>query len=82
IEGLRRGDELKVMLEQCPETSRPIKAKMVPSDLEPSVMEFFQALDSTKTLDDNWRNSSLDRHTFYSAIKVLAEGRLLELELT
>jgi len=80
IEGLRRGDEIKVMKDQFGAEHKPIKAKNVPADLEPSIQAFLDSLDSDRSLDANWRNGALDQHTFYSAIKVLAEGRLIELQ--
>lgn len=80
IEGLRRGDEIKAMKEQTPSERKPIKSQNVPADLEPSIQAFLDGLDPNLSLDANWRNSSLDQHTYYSAIKVLVEGRLIELE--
>lgn len=80
IEGLRRGDEVKVLMEQCSPQSKPIKSKQVFADLEPSVQAFLHSLDSEQSLDTNWRKSALDRHTYYSMIKVLADSRLIELK--
>lgn len=80
IEGYRRGDELKVMQEQYPPNRHPVRAGIVPNDLEPSVQAFLDALDREQDLDANWRNTMLDRHTYYSMIKVLTDTRLIELQ--
>ncbi|PKL75940.1 MAG: hypothetical protein CVV27_12790 [Candidatus Melainabacteria bacterium HGW-Melainabacteria-1] len=79
IEGLRRGDELKVLMESYPAAKKPQKSKTIPADLEPTVLAFLEALDPSQTLEANWANGGLDHHTYYSAIKVLVDGRLIEL---
>lgn len=80
IEGLRRGDEIKALKDQFDPKLKPVKAAQIPADLEPSIQVFLDALDPGLSLDANWRNGSIDQHTFYSAIKVMVESRLIELK--
>lgn len=80
IEGLRRGDEVKVLLEHYPPDKKPVKSAKIPADLEPTVLAFLDAIDPAQTLAANWANTNVDRHTYYSMIKVLVDSRLIELK--
>ncbi|MGV3523917.1 MAG: DUF4388 domain-containing protein [Candidatus Sericytochromatia bacterium] len=82
IEGLRRGDELKVLLDTFPANSTPeLNVQELPSDISPEAQAVFPLLQEKRSLDAHWRASQLDRHSFYTGIKSLAELRLLELQL-
>lgn len=82
IEGLRRSDEVKVMLETYPMESKVLRFNpTTPDNLNGHEALVYQSLQPGATLDNLWAASLLDRHTFYNAIKKFIDDRILELEL-
>lgn len=82
IEGLRRGDELKVMLETFPPTATPVlTGNQTEEDLADQVLTVFGMVSKPRSLDEHWRKGKMDRHSFYAAIQQLANLRLIELQL-
>ena len=80
IEGLRRGDELKVLQEKYPEHMQ-VKGIDLTQEAEYSetATELLMNLQLNHTLNELWKSSELDRHTFYSAIDELVSHHLLKL---
>lgn len=81
IEGLRRGDELKVMLEKFPsQSSVSLKSVEPPDDLDPISLKVLEGLDFEQNLLQNWKKTSVDRHTFFSAIQTLVNTHQIEVK--
>lgn len=80
IEGLRRGDELQILLEKYPETHVVKGIDLTQeADYSETATELLSELQLNHTLHTLWERSALDRHTFYSAIDELAKHHLLKL---
>jgi len=83
IEGLRRGDELKVMQEKFPAQSVPVATGTAYQDEVPTQAQLVLDLIQTERvlLSQHWQHSNLDQHSFYSAIQFLVGAHLIELQL-
>lgn len=80
IEGLRRGDELKVLLEKIPpEKHLNIFEHEVPEEAMAAARLILPNAIQGGSLDTMWQRSQMDRHSFYSNIEILLTARLLEL---
>lgn len=79
IEGLRRGDELKVLQEKFPSAKIPTATGAAYAEDVPPQSQ--QVLDLIQTepmaLEAHWRHSKLDQHSFYSAVQFLADAHLI-----
>lgn len=79
IEGLRRGDELKVLQERFGPATLPQATGMALAEEMPPQSQ--QALDLIRTdsltLEQHWQRSQLDQHSFYSAVQFLAQTHLI-----
>lgn len=81
IEGLRRSDEAKVLLDNYPSSCKVRKTGQTPpTDLTAAQQDIYNMSDGHKTLQVIWQAGSWDKHTFYQAIDKLLEARALELE--
>lgn len=80
IEGLRRGDELQVLLEKHPPQSQ-VKGIDLTQEAEYSqaATEVLSRLQLNQSLEELWKLSTMDRHTFYNAIDELSNHHLLKL---
>lgn len=82
IEGLRRSDECKLLLQECPPESIPHVIETaadlndVLSDIDRHVMIL---LTPDKSLDAAWKSSTFDQHTFYTSVTTLLAKKLLTL---
>lgn len=79
IEGLRRGDELKVLQEKfapakIPSATGAAYAEAVPPQSQ-QVLDLIQT--APMALEAHWRHSKLDQHSFYSAVQFLADAHLI-----
>ncbi|MBF2052528.1 MAG: GAF domain-containing protein [Candidatus Sericytochromatia bacterium] len=79
IEGLRRGDELKVLQEKfspakIPSATGAAYAEEVPPQSQ-QVLDLIQT--EPMALEAHWRHSKLDQHSFYSAVQFLADAHLI-----
>lgn len=80
IEGLRRGDELQVLLEKYPPASLVKGIDLTQEgDYSPAATEVLSGLQLDQSLDQLWKASTVDRHTFYGAIGELVTHHLLKL---
>ena len=82
IESLRRGDELKLMLETFPANAIPVlTGNQTEEEFSPEILQVFGMVARQRSLNQHWLKSNMDRHTFYASIQKLAELRMIELQL-
>ncbi len=73
IEGMRRGDELKVLLEKYPADQKMlIKRVKMAEEATADDHQVMENLNTDLSLKDNWKQTVLDQHSFYSSIEKLA----------